>query len=281
MYEVSMWKPDGDNDTREVLWYSLSYDTLSRYQGGILSWWTFCCSLIFVMSALIHIRTHLRNLRTWEGSSFQKKNSGTDIRWLRVYNQSDDARDIAWKKSLKTPNNYYTKEREETSSLQVIYWYVWKVWFDFYTTEHPKTKDNFSRELSDILEESARTLHFGCQRIDQENILEYIQKNKLSWQVIIVISSSLDIDDWAGIEKYSKYNDMIVIHLFHPFEVDPTDDTILESKIIKDTYSEVYKKQKEYMQSYLRMHGVSILSATCEEHPDILLNHFFKHRYAR
>lgn len=72
-------------------------------------------------SGLIHIRTRYHMKDTGNTSQVLTRGSGTDIRGIRPFDSGDDARDIAWNRSIKIPETLYTKERESESQISVIF----------------------------------------------------------------------------------------------------------------------------------------------------------------
>jgi hypothetical protein len=79
-------------------------------------------------------------------------------------------------------------------------------------------------------------------------------------------------------------NDIIVIHLLHPYEADPDMDSTLlfESRRIDSIrYKEALLESRTDIRKYLEKNNIAYISAVSTDNPVTLLNHFFKYRYAR
>lgn len=71
------------------------------------------------------------------------------------------------------------------------------------------------------LKKSSQVFHFPLLSYTEDISPESLLKNKVSNKLILLISSSLDTREWKNIHKLSEHNDIILVHVFHPFEVDP------------------------------------------------------------
>lgn len=110
-------------------------------------------------------------------------------------------------------------------------------------------------------------------------IQEKIQKN-----IILYVVSDFEIVSYTYLTQLSKLNDVIVIHLLHPYEADPNMDSTLlfESRRIDSIrYKKALLESKADIQKYLEKNNIAYICALSTDNPVTLLNHFFKYRYAR
>ena len=234
------------------------------------------------MKWLIHFRSLYTITQYWWEKINQFSGRSMEIRWIRSFSPSDSTRDIAWKKSTST-ERIFTKEYSSEGMSKVIFWVIGKHGWDFYTEEETISKKEFSRSLEYILDQSSHIFHFPLEKINEENVIQHLQKKQPKWSIILILSSSLQKEEWEWIEKLSQHNDVIILHIFHPVEINPSSQSIFfESKKVKyERYEYEFRKAKKAMDSSIKKYGISLINITPKEDISLVLNFFFKNRYAR
>lgn len=234
------------------------------------------------MKWLIHFRSIYSNTRYWWEKINQFSGRSMEMHWIRSFSPGDSTRDIAWKKSTSN-EKIFTKEYSSEGTSKVIFWVIGKHGWDFCTEEESITKEEFSRSLAYILDQSSHAFQFPLEKINEENMIEHLKKKQPKWSIIIILSSSLKKEEWIWIEKFSQQNDVIILHIFHPVEIHPYNQWILfESKKIKyEKYEYEFQKARRDMNSSMKKNGVSIINITPKEDISLVLNFFFKNRYGR
>lgn len=203
------------------------------------------------------------------------------MRGIRNFDSDDNARDIAWKKSTSS-DRIFTKEHESEGSTNVFFGTIGTDGFEFSTENYPISKKDFIENLKHSIEKSSAFFHFPLFLLENDT-LKKLSAKKPKNSIILIVSSSLDTNVWKDLEYFSKQNDVILLHLFHPFEINPSEeDIILESKKI-DTkkYGEEFWKLQEDTHNYGQKRWISIVELQTNEDPVLALNFYFKHRYAR
>ena len=217
------------------------------------------------------------NKLKWRGSEY-------DI--IRPATPYDDARDIAWKQSTKTELPY-VKSREDTIKLSIQIIGIEDSGWEF-SLEQNDTKKDFYRKL-DISCKATSIYHghtYESKLIKKSTLQEIgddMRKRKIQKRVSIFVCSSLDISTYEKLYPLAHHNDIIIIHLLHPYESDPTNytDYLFGSRCVDATdYLREMKQKKEVLKKYLSQKNISYISALSIDDPVNLLNYFFKNRYA-
>ncbi len=229
------------------------------------------------MNNLIYFRTKIESHHMSEYGK-RVKGQSLDISGIRWYIPGDDPRDILWKKASGS-GNIYSRDRSGTSHPTVTFVsLIDGASLDFCTDAYPQTKSTYIHELESIIRESARQLHFPYQ-----------SKRHISWSqntakhTILIILWDIDsIDRSREYFPYSKYNDVIFLFLLHPVElsVEKQMTMIFESWQISDTYQEALRAYMHGWRSEFSDHRIAFLPCSTQDEPVLLLNHFFKYRYA-
>lgn len=238
------------------------------------------------MSDIIHFRTHKR----WGRMNSISKSR---IRWvwseydgIRDAEPYDDARNIAWKQSLKW-TDIYIKSREDESDTQIILIWVSDTSWDF-EIEKNDTKNSYYSKLDDLYRKSTkeshiRYIHMGlCDGISWciQSLLAAKPKNTL----IIIVISSLDTSPYTELIPFAQMNDIIIIHLLHSYEATPEKykNSLVESHIVNTlAYHTLLREQQLLIQNLLAKNGIGYLQTTNRDDHALVLNNYFKYRYAR
>ncbi len=234
------------------------------------------------MSSLIHFRSKYKKILSgWENiDTFSGKS--IEIRGIRNFNFDDDARNIAWKKSTSS-ERIFTKEHEAEGSTPVFFCTLEKNGWDFCTEKYPISKIDFTKSLLHSIKKSSEFFRFPLYILDIDGDRSNLEKIQPKKSIILVVSWALEEKSLSELTKYTKQNDVILLHLFHHFEIDPQDEnTLLDSKKIQtEKYKETFWDMKQNVQIFLKKNGISVMDIVTDEDPTLALNFFFKHRYVR
>ena len=238
------------------------------------------------MPDIIHFRSHQRWRQTGLGSTRNMKQRGSEYDSLRLATPLDDARDIAWKQSLKW-ESLYMKSREESTDIIVSLIGIEDQSWDF-SLEGENTKRDFYTHLerachhTSIREWYSYTHHIYTHTSIYEISWELIDKHVRN-KLMICIVSDLEKSHYEYLGKLAIHNDIIILHLLHPYESDTnlSTSTLIESSLIDIWYISMLRQARENIRSYLIGDHISYLPALSTDDPTTLLNHFFKYRYAR
>jgi hypothetical protein len=238
------------------------------------------------MSELIHFRTYKKSSHTGESSIERIRARGSEYEWLREAHPYDDARDIAWKQSLKT-EHIYVKSRESTTDISVVLIGVSDESWDFSLWENDD-KHSFYATLLRLCESSTRQSHMSYLWLPSawvdESTLDTMVQNTIRNTLIIIVISSLDVRDYSRLGVLSAHNDLLVIHLFHPYEISPDSypDTLMQSTLIDSKkYHILFDEKQDEVQKWLTNNTIGYIRMTTNDNPVERLNHYFKHFYAR
>ncbi len=228
------------------------------------------------MQKLIYFRSKIESHHTTERGK-KIRGQSIDVSGIRLYMPGDDPRDILWKKWVGM-GNIYRREREHVSHPEVfLISLIAEKSGNFSTKIHPRSKNDFTQELADILRESARKLRFPYQRRSWG-----LWDQKRDTNTIFLIL--WDIDSIGLSREYfpfSRNNDIIFLFLLHPVEISPEEKgaLIFESWKVSQTYDEALRASIHHWKYELSSHGVAFLPCSTLDDPALLLNHFFKYRY--
>lgn len=267
------------------MWCTLPCYTLSRSWSCLFSMRILSASI--VMSYIIHFRSKQNQKHTWIGSEKKMRSRWSEYDTIHPATPYDDARDIAWKQSAKS-DSLYTKSREDTMNISIrligIYDESWDFSLDYRDekTKFYQTLDHACRDTSKyykyIYDEKKYT-HMSIEWVSK------ILRNKhLERELIIIMTSDLESIHYEGLSPLAKHNDIILLHILHPYESNPDIYTgiLCESRSIdsisyKQSLTQVQKDIKEYLSN----NNIAYIWGISTDNPTILLNYFFKNRYAR
>lgn len=102
---------------------------------------------------------------------------------------------------------------------------------------------------------------------------------------LIILLGNLDTSSLQLLHPLMMTNDIVVIHTYHPWELHPSTDIMLEGRVFDPQKEQRYqqaRKNDEYAKRKMLSHmGGSLLFTSTQEPIEPLLNHFFKFRYAQ
>ena len=239
------------------------------------------------MPHIIHFRSEQNQKQNWIGSQKKMRARWSEYDTLNPATPYDDARDIAWKASAKG-ENLYIKSREDTLSLAIrligIYDRSWDFSLDFRDEKIAfyallnRACQNTSKYYRYTYSENTYT----CMGI--KYVSEILRKNQVERELIIIVASDLETTQYEGLSWLAKHNDIVLLHLLHPFESHPTtyDSILCESRSINSiAYEASLNKVQKEIKEYLVKNNIAYIAWISDEDPIDLLNNFFKYRYAR
>ncbi len=201
---------------------------------------------------------------------------GIEFSGIREYTHTDDARLIEWRSSARG-QKINMKKFETTTSLHIsLITDVSKTLF-FWSHER-KSKFNLMRECTQAIYRSA---HNYGHRIDWvaislknrknitsqehghlsfldttfpnswslENSISKLDTSRTKNRLILILTDTLESIKKTSLSKLSKQNDIVFIHLFDVFELDPTWDMIIGD--IKHSGYFPASRKKDYLQDVI------------------------------
>ena len=224
---------------------------------------------ILFRSKKIRTRTAWDNILTHRGR-------GTDFADIVPYSVGDDTRDISWTHSGRT-DTLMRKVRAEEDSFPILVINTIDESHGFFTDIHQKSPYQFAMELTESIQTSAQKYHFPSQIQTDTSWLKE-KKNHM----ILYISTTLDSTEIASLAWLTHDNDVILIHVFHPYEVDPSTDLIFTwLSLSNKRYQEEFEKKKNDIQETILKSGGAYLSMTTDVKSTPCMNNFFKNRFGR
>ncbi len=240
------------------------------------------------MHDIIHFRSSskIEKIGTW--SSKMTHARSTDFDSLREYSEGDDARDIAWKQSAKWVGTFVRSTQSEQSISLMLIGDIDNGW-TFQLEESSRNKHEFYK----ILKEQCQYTSHRNGNIYTENIYtsmgigkisEYSIRNEKRKNLILLVTGCLKKESYKSLIPLARHNDMLIIHLLHPYERDPQnyEKLLMESRTPKiSKYKIALDENLWTIQKELTRNNISYIEASTEDNPAELLNFFFKHRYDR
>ncbi len=233
-------------------------------------------TIVFRSRALDHTRTgsSIRNIRR----------SGTDWSHLRLYD-NDDIRDIAWSQS--TGEKIYVRERSDQWWVNIISVFIYGGFDDFFIENIVESKRYYLETAEKIIRKSASEgqYHLRCLKGGKlGDVLDDLLSLNTSWNLILIFRSfSWYFDTPVSIKKLSYVNDMVMIDLYHPFDIHPSKNLMIQGKITwiskrlwyEDNLAQmIFQEKKSIIQKW-----ISYLQINTSEDIETCLNYFFKKRY--
>lgn len=199
---------------------------------------------------------------------------GSDFSDIVEYIPGDDTRDISWKHSARLGTLKKKLRLEEESFPIVIGNMIQKSqWFS--TKKHPKSPYEFTEELIKNIVNSASKYHFPVDIVWWK-----IPKRKMMNAMILTLTSTLEESDIHDMLGLTTHNDLIFIHIFHPYELSPYDDRLFAGlSLNKESYIKEFDAKKEIIKDTIRKRWGDYLMITTDMNIVHTLNSFFKNRY--
>lgn len=220
---------------------------------------------ILFRSRLIHNNQLGSNTNTHRGR-------GSDFSDISIYSSWDDTRDISWRHSARS-GNILKKTRIEEDCFPIRI--VQTIWSNqlFCTRKNKKSQYEYSIEISQKIHQSATKYHFPIEDID------IVETRELRNTMIFYITTSLDISVFRELSGIAKNNDIIVIHVFHPYELNPDDDLIFDGlSLSKNKYLSELTTKKEQIRKQLIQSHIWYLELTTESNIPKEINRLLKNR---
>ncbi len=239
------------------------------------------------MPHIIHFRSKQYQKQNWIGSQKKMRARWSEYDTLHPATPYDDARDIAWKQSAKS-ESLYTKSREDMINISIRLVGIYDESWDF-SLNYGDKKINFYHMLNTACRDTSNYYRYSYNENTYTHMgilwaSERIRENQIMRELIIVVTSDLEILHYRGLSWLAKHNDIVLLHLLHPYESYPDkySDTLCESRIVDEvSYSESLNQAQRTIKEYLSKNNIAYVSGISTDNPVHLLNHFFKNRYAR
>lgn len=222
---------------------------------------------------------------TYSGNSYKTiQRRGADWSNLRIYD-NDDTRDIAWSRSnLET---IYVKERQNQWAIRIIGVFIGWLWDDFFIESSFESKWFFLESAMRIIQKSATKNNYTYTSYIGETLESVWKKLQLSHTknnlILIFRTYTGDNNIPPEILKISSQNDIIFVDIFHPFELNPIKNIMIEGKIFSqgsiDRYKKELSKNGKMEDVILSTAHISHIQIKTNENLESRLNYFFKERY--
>jgi hypothetical protein len=144
----------------------------------------------------------------------------------------------------------------------------------FYTEDWPKSAFEYANTIKDGITSSAKKYHYKTQI----SKIKELQQTKNA--MIFYITSTLNIQDIEVMHGISHNNDLIVLHTFHPYELDPIDWFLFDGLWINPTsYKKEFENKQKNIKKLVESIGAGYILLTTDMLAIPYLNQFFKNRY--
>jgi hypothetical protein len=222
---------------------------------------------------------------TYSGNSFKSiRQRGTDWSNLRIY-ENDDTRDIAWSRSNN--ENIYIKERHNQWAIHIIGAFIRWSGEEFFIENIYESKWFFLDSAMQSIQKSAFKSNYTYTQYAWENIDSIWKKLKMAHtrNTLLLIFRIFTWDSSVSKEilNLSSQNDIVMIDIFHQFELNPTSDIMIDGKILSQSSITQYKrelaKREKEDDSILNRAHISRIKIKTNENLENRLNYFFKERY--
>ncbi|MBX9809336.1 hypothetical protein K2X92_03045 [Candidatus Gracilibacteria bacterium] len=227
------------------------------------------------MSSQILFRSKKTSKDTFGNSQTYIKQRGSSWSHLRLYNNMDDIRDIAWNK-IK-PEGISVRVRENNGDFNIISYWGETDYDEFFIHNPNISRKNTIQKYRTLLSKNAKlgghTYHEYVGTKGLGNIIQKQPKNNL-----IFICNLGEITD--EIKLLAFHNDVIYLDLYHPFEKNPNDNILFSGQIVHlEKYRKAYQEYIDNLKKRIhQIHG-SYVSISTEDDLVKILNIFFKKRY--
>lgn len=198
---------------------------------------------------------------------------GSDFADIGPYIVWDDTRDISWKHSART-ETLSKKIRIDEESFPIIVIQDIDASHGFFTEQYSKSTYTLATELIERIVTSCKKYHFPIETIQVTPDIKNIRNS-----MIFYITSSLDAHQFEEIRWLTESNDLIVVHVFHPYEVSPDSSLILWGfSVKKDSYQKEFEKIRKNIEKTIQSARWSYIMITTNTDSVSELNRFFKTR---
>ena len=222
--------------------------------------------------SIINFRTSYTSRAIGETATKSRSSYGVDFDTIWLY-QWGDTRNIVWKRS--TENDIYEKSyyTHESIYVHIIYDDDKSWWFQMNSSDLSKYDwyDRLTREVERSLAKSgwrSDTVERSAMRKEYKN------------SIIFFLSSSCDKKSYTFLAQLRQQNDVIVLLLSHEKE-EKVAVNFYEWWFLWLRYMKDRKAKIADLKSSLAKDNIPLLEANTGDDPSLLLNHFFKTRYAR
>lgn len=212
---------------------------------------------------------------TESGSNYlTHRGRGSDFSDIWPYIVGDDTRDISWRHSART-DTIQRKMRIEEDAFPISIIQTIDISHGFYTEDVQKSTSEYARDIHDTIISSARKYHYKSE----ESILEKVKHKKNS--MIFYITSSLEVEELALLRGLAQSNDLILLHVFHPYELDP-DSWLLFGWFWLNAkrYQQEFENKRKEVERLMRSIDAWYLLLTTDMHITPRINQFFKNRFS-
>lgn len=242
------------------------------------------------MDDILYFRSRYISTKEWGDSGKKIPGRASEIAEIRSFEQSDDARDIAWKQSAKSETEIYTKIRRWDSTYNIILVQHESHTDDFHLPRFPRSRNIFFHELDTAIKRTKKILRISYKKIIDANpftwkdCIDKLIQEEVRDSIIFIVTGNLEDENFLSLKKIAKYNDIIILHVFHPIELDPSiaSEILFESKKIdQEKYLKVFEAARKECEKTIKKNWMSYILLSSEENPIMRLNFYFKHRYTR
>ena len=227
------------------------------------------------MSSQILFRSKKTSRDTFGSSQTYIKQRGLSWSHLRLYNDTDDIRDIAWSK-IK-PEWISVRERENNWDFNIISYWGETDYDNFFIKNPSISKKNTIQKYKTLLSKNARLGgHTYQEYIGTKSLWKIVQKQPKN--NLIFICNLWEISD--DIKILAFHNDVIYLNLYHPFEKNPNDNILFSWQVINiQKYKQAYEEQIDNLKKKIHEMHASYIAISTDDDLVKILNTFFKKRY--
>lgn len=223
----------------------------------------------------ILFRSHkIHSTQSWS-NILTHRGRGSDFSDIWPYIVGDDTRDISWRHSART-DTIQRKMRVEEDTFPIHIIQTLDISHGFYTEDARTSTFEYATGLENTILSSAKKYHYRAQ----VSKLQEVKSKKNS--MIFYITSSLDRGDMDDVRGLTKHNDLIMLHVFHPYELQPEDWLLFDWLWLSSkTYTKEFEKKQKSIEKLIQSIDAGYLLLTTDMSITPRINQFFKNRFSQ
>ena len=230
---------------------------------------------------IIHFRTSQKytHLISWENT--KKRGKSGESSEISLYQEGEDSKDIVWKRSLGE-DDIYKKDFFASSRIPVRTIAIRDASWWWEEEIYGSKKEWYQRFLESVESSIQYEWHIskGSDEIDDIKNLPGIYETKnIKHELIMIVISSLIVQDFDILEKYFHLWDTIILHMFSHREI-YTSGSIYSGSRLTESYRDTFQKTCDTIQVKIEKSWGKYIRIDTSEDIVLSLNNFFKYRYA-
>lgn len=226
------------------------------------------------MTRPILFRSHVSPRSRSGTSDTRVRSRGSDWSHLRAYTDTDDTRDISWKKVW--PTGLSTRVRETPGEYEIITYSGTTPYDDFFVKNLSESPGYAKEKCRALIEMSARYNQYDYQHYAGSLGLDRLIRSQPRNTLICISGITITPE----IQLLAYHNDLIYLDFVHPWEMDPSSDIMFSWWVLDiQKYLYGYMSAKKLMEDSIKQIQASYILLKTTDDLSMSLNTFFKNRY--